>query len=259
MCGICGIVVPRGGEPPDHRLLQRMMGRMRHRGPDGSGWYRDAGAALGHTRLAIIDVAGGTQPLSNEDGTTWISFNGEIFNYVEIAGELAGRGHRLRTRSDTEVIVHAFEEWGTGCFERFNGQWAIALWDCRARRLVLSRDRLGVRPLYHAWSGGRFLFASEIKALFADPGLGRRFDPAGLSETFTFWCPVAPRTVFEGVAELEPGHYAVLEDGALRTRCRTSHGTVSCCASGSWRLRACVSSGATCPWAPTFRAGSTPR
>jgi asparagine synthase (glutamine-hydrolysing) len=218
MCGICGIVSKAGAEPPDHLLLQRMMGRMRHRGPDGSGWYRDSRAALGHTRLAIIDVAGGAQPLGNEEGTLWISFNGEIFNYVEISEELAARGHVLRTRSDTEVIVHAFEEWGERCFERFNGQWAVALWDSRARRLVLCRDRMGVRPLHWAWSGGSFLFASEIKALFADPRLDRRFDPAGLAETFTFWCPVAPRTAFAGVQELEPGHCAVLQDGRMQSR-----------------------------------------
>jgi asparagine synthase (glutamine-hydrolysing) len=218
MCGICGIVKRAGAEPPDHLLLQRMMGRLRHRGPDSSGWYRDATAALGHTRLAIIDVEGGAQPLCNEDGTLWISFNGEIFNYVEIAEELVARGHVLRTRSDTEVIIHAFEQWGARCFERFNGQWAIALWDNRARRLVLSRDRMGVRPLHWAWSGDAFLFASEIKALFADPRLDRQFDPAGLAEIFTFWGPVAPRTSFAGVQELEPGHCAVLEDGRLHGR-----------------------------------------
>jgi asparagine synthase (glutamine-hydrolysing) len=218
VCGICGIVVHQGAEPPGRALLERMIGRMRHRGPDGSGWYRDSRAALGHTRLAIIDVDGGAQPLCNEDGTLWITFNGEIFNYVEIAEELTARGHVLRTRSDTEVIVHAFEQWGESCFERFNGQWAVALWDSRARRLVLSRDRMGVRPLYLAWSGGTLLFASEIKALFADPGIVRRLDPAGLAETFTFWCPVAPRTPFAGVDQLEPGHLAVLEDGKLARR-----------------------------------------
>ena len=126
-----------------------MMGRLGHRGPDGNGYYRDRRAALGHTRLAIIDTSGGAQPLCNEDGTVWVTFNGEIFNYVELREELRHRGHIFRTASDTEVIVHAWEEWGEECFARFNGQWAIALWDRRAERLVLSRDRLGVRPLFY--------------------------------------------------------------------------------------------------------------
>ena len=146
MCGVCGIV--SYSSPPDLLLLRRMTGRIAHRGPDGNGYYRDRHAALGHTRLAIIDTAGGAQPLCNEDGTVWVTFNGEIFNYVELREELRGRGHTFRTASDTEVIVHAWEQWGEGCFSRFNGQWAIALWDRRAERLVLSRDRLGVRPLF---------------------------------------------------------------------------------------------------------------
>jgi asparagine synthase (glutamine-hydrolysing) len=214
MCGICGIVSKSG--PPDLALLRRMMGRLGHRGPDGNGWYRDLRAALGHTRLAIIDTSGGAQPLCNEDGTVWVTYNGEIFNYVELADELRNLGHTFRTASDTEVIVHAWEEWGEECFPRFNGQWALALWDCRAERLVLSRDRLGVRPLFYAWCPGGLLFASEVKALFADPSVERAFDPAGLDEIFTYWSPVAPRTVFSGVEQLEPGHYAVLDSGGLR-------------------------------------------
>ncbi len=216
MCGICGFV--DRDSRPERRLIERMIGRLAHRGPDGSGWYRDESAALGHARLAIIDAAGGAQPLSNEDGSLWIVFNGEIFNYVELGDQLKAAGHRFRTASDTEVIVHAYEEWGPGCFERFNGQWALALWDRRARRLVLSRDRMGVRPLYYARSGGRLLFASEVKSIFADPMIARELDPAGLDEVFTFWCPVAPRTVFKGVSELEPGHYAVFDGGEPRPR-----------------------------------------
>jgi asparagine synthase (glutamine-hydrolysing) len=213
MCGICGFI--SAGGPPERSLIERMVGRLSHRGPDGSGWYRDATAALGQARLAIIDTAGGAQPLSNEDGTIWITFNGEIFNYVELAEQLRAAGHRFKTASDTEVIVHSFEEWGERCFERFNGQWALALWDAKRRRLVLSRDRMGVRPLYYTQSRGRFLFASEVKSIFADPSVERELDPAGLDEVFTFWCPVAPRTVFKGVRELAPGHCAVLQDGRL--------------------------------------------
>ena len=214
MCGICGIVSDSG--PPDLALLGRMMGRLGHRGPDGTGYYRDRRAALGHTRLAIIDASGGAQPLSNEDGTVWVTYNGEIFNYVELAEELRHLGHAFRTSSDTEVIVHAWEEWGEACFPRFNGQWAIALWDRRAQRLVLSRDRLGVRPLYFTRRPAGLIFASEVKSIFADPSVPRAFDPAGLDQTFTYWSAVAPRTVFQGIEQLEPGHYAVLDSSGFR-------------------------------------------
>jgi asparagine synthase (glutamine-hydrolysing) len=215
MCGICGIVSTEA--PPDLDLLRRMMGRLGHRGPDGNGYYRDRRAALGHTRLAIIDTAGGAQPLCNEDETLWVSFNGEIFNYVELREELRDRGHTFRTASDTEVIVHAWEEWGADCFPRFNGQWAVALWDSREERLVLSRDRFGVRPLYYTRTRGGLLFASEVKSLFADPGVERALDPAGLDQTLTYWSTVAPQTVFRGIEQLEPGHVAVLDRDGLRT------------------------------------------
>lgn len=215
MCGICGIVST--GPPPDLALLRRMTGRLGHRGPDGNGYYRDHHAALGHTRLAIIDTAGGAQPLCNQDETVWITFNGEIFNYVELGEELRRRGHVFRTASDTEVVVHAWEEWGEQCFTRFNGQWALALWDRREQRLVLSRDRLGVRPLFYTRTPDGILFASEVKALFADPTVERAFDAVGLDQTFTYWSTVAPRTVFHGVEQVAPGHYVVLDRGGLRT------------------------------------------
>jgi asparagine synthase (glutamine-hydrolysing) len=216
MCGVCGIVSYR--TVPDMDLLQRMIGRLRHRGPDGHGYYRDRSAALGHSRLAIIDTAGGAQPLCSEDGSLWITFNGEIFNYLELGEELRRRGHTLRTASDTEVIVHAWEEWGERCFSRLNGQWAMALWDRRAERLVLSRDRLGVRPLYYAHRPDNLVFASEVKAIFADLSMQRVLDPAGLGQTFTYWSTVAPRTVFHGVKQLPPGHYAVFDRQGLRTQ-----------------------------------------
>jgi len=212
VCGICGVV---STSPPDVDLVRRMMDRLAHRGPDGSGYFRDERAALGHTRLSIIDTEGGAQPLSNEDNSLWISFNGEIFNYVELAEELRAAGHRFRTASDTEVIVHAWEQWGERCLERFNGQWAFAVWDRKRRELVLSRDRMGIRPLYYTFSHGRFLFGSEVKALFADPTVERSFNMAGLAETFTFWSTVAPRTVFRGVFQLEPGHVALLKSDDL--------------------------------------------
>lgn len=207
MCGIAGVMNRRADPaPPELETLQVMAGALRHRGPDEFGVYRDRRAGLAHARLSIIDLATGQQPLSNERGTLWITFNGEIFNYIELRGELESRGHQFRTRSDTEVIVHAYEEWGAGAFRKFNGQWAVGLWDTERMELVLARDPFGVRPLYVAEHNGRLWFASEVKALFAaDPTLPRQFDPAGLEQLFTFWTPVAPQTVFQGIEEIEPG------------------------------------------------------
>src|SRR5512137_1354746 len=208
MCGIAGVLTLREGMPPPALDdLTAMVGALRHRGPDEFGAYRDRWAALGHARLSIIDLAAGQQPLCNEDGTIWVVFNGEIFNYVELREELLALGHRFRTRSDTEVIVHAWEAWGEAAFERFNGQFAIALWDARAGELILARDRLGVRPVYLCEHGGGLWFASEVKAIFAgDPSIPRQLDPVGLAETFTFWTVVPPQSVFRGVTELPPGN-----------------------------------------------------
>ncbi len=217
MCGICGIVNTRENPSPEKELILRMIGRLKHRGPDGSGYYRDHRAALGHARLSIIDLSTGAQPLTNEDGTLWITFNGEIFNYVELTAELQARGHVFRTKSDTEVIVHAYEEWGLACFKRFNGQWAVGLWDKQKKQMVLSRDRHGIRPLYYTFCENRFLFASEIKAIFAAPEVVRSLDPAGLTEIFTFWSPIAPRTAFSRINALQPGHYAILEGNRFYT------------------------------------------
>jgi asparagine synthase (glutamine-hydrolysing) len=214
MCGIAGVVNLQDQPTPDLGLLRRMAGAVRHRGPDEFGVYRDRWAGLAHARLSIIDLSTGQQPLSNEDGSLWIVFNGEVYNYVELREQLEPRGHRFRTHSDTEVIVHACEEWGERAVERFNGQFAFALWNRRARRLFLARDRLGVRPLYHATVAGRLVFASEVKSLFADPSIPREIDPEGLDQVFTFWTTVAPVTVFGGVRELPPGHTLTVEAGA---------------------------------------------
>jgi asparagine synthase (glutamine-hydrolysing) len=218
MCGIAGIVNrTAAAEPPAVETLGMMIGALRHRGPDEFGIYRDRQAGLGHARLSIIDLATGQQPLSNETGTLWVSFNGEIFNYVELRAELEERGHRFRTRSDTEVIVHAYEEWRDEAFRRFNGQWAIALWDTERSELVLARDPYGVRPLYVTEHGGRIYFASEVKAIFAaDPSIRRAFDPVGLDQLFTFWTTVAPRTVFDGIEEVEPGSVRVYTRSGIR-------------------------------------------
>ena len=215
MCGIGGIWTQSAdGTPPALEALGRMASALRHRGPDELGYYRDARCGLCHTRLSIIDLASGQQPLTNEDGKIWISFNGEIFNYLELREELLAAGHAFRTRSDTEVIVHAFEQWGNGCFARFNGQFAVALWDVRRGELTLARDRLGVRPLHVCAFGGRIFFASEVKAIFAaDAQIPRALDPAGLQQTFCLWSPIAPRTAFVGVEELRPGHVRTYGDG----------------------------------------------
>jgi len=215
MCGIAGVVTLRDNLPPPAiGDLRAMVGALRHRGPDEFGLYRDRRAGLGHARLSIIDLVTGQQPLSNEDGTLWVVFNGEIFNYVELRAELVALGHQFRTRSDTEIIVHAWEEWGEAAFERMNGQWAAALWDAQKEQLVLTRDRVGVRPLYLCEHAGHLYFASEVKAIFAaDPTIPRVLDPVGIDETFTFWTVVPPQSVFLGVFELEPGTMRIYERG----------------------------------------------
>ncbi len=208
MCGVAGIVrLGEGGSPPTREALIRMAAALRHRGPDEFGIYRDGRAGLAHARLSIIDLASGQQPLANHDGTLWVVFNGEIFNYVELREELERLGHRFRTQSDTEVLVHAYEAWGEAAFARFNGQFALALWDARTETLVFARDRLGERPLYLCEHGGTLYFASEVKAIFAAaPSIPRALDPVGIDQTFTFWSIVPPQSVFVGVFELPPGH-----------------------------------------------------
>jgi asparagine synthase (glutamine-hydrolysing) len=217
VCGIAG-VLSRQSEPPSIEQLGAMAASLSHRGPDEFGVYRDATAGLAHARLSIIDLSTGQQPLCNEKRDLWVVFNGEIFNYVELRAELLALGHVFRTQSDTEVIVHAFEAWGEEAFNRFNGQYAIALWQTEAKTLTLVRDRVGVRPLYYMEHHGRVYFASEIKAIFAgDRTLPREIDPIGIDETFTFWSSIAPRSVFKDVVELPPGHVRVYSpDGGVQ-------------------------------------------
>jgi asparagine synthase (glutamine-hydrolysing) len=220
MCGIAGSVALNDELPPPAlEDLSAMVGALRHRGPDEFGLYRDRRVGLGHARLSIIDLATGQQPLANESRSTWVVFNGEIYNYVELRTELVARGHRFRTKSDTEVIVHAYEQWADGAFARFNGQFAVALWDSVGETLVLARDRLGVRPIYLCEHAGRLWFASEVKAIFAgDLSIPRKFDPLGFAETFTFWTTTAPQGVFAGVTELEPGHVRTISHGRVEDR-----------------------------------------
>lgn len=218
MCGIAGIVgISAGAASPSREALVRMASALYHRGPDEFGVYRDDHAGLAHARLSIIDIATGQQPMADEGDGTWIVFNGEIFNYVELREELLALGHRFRTRSDTEVIIHAYRAWGDAAFERFNGQWAVALWDSLAKRLVLSRDRVGICPLHLCEHAGHLYFGSEVKAIFAaNPDIPRAFDPIGLSQTFTFWSIAPPQGVFKGVSELEPGHVRTYENGKVK-------------------------------------------
>jgi asparagine synthase (glutamine-hydrolysing) len=214
MCGIVGIV-NTGGRPAEPNLLRRMVGLVRHRGPDETGIFVDKEAGLGHVRLSIIDISCGQQPMANADGSLWITFNGEIFNYIELREELIQKGHRFLTRSDTEVLLHLYQEEGGACVKKLNGQWAFGIWDTGKRSLFLSRDRFGVRPIFYYQANGSFLFASEVKALFAHPDVPRRVDLKALDEIFTFWFTLPPRTMFEGVQELPPGHSLRLENGNL--------------------------------------------
>ena len=215
MCGIAGyITLSRASDR--RNLAERMISAVRHRGPDGIGIQYFDNAALAHARLSIIDLAGGSQPMANEDGTLWITANCEIFNYIELRNDLIQAGHRFATKSDTEVILHLFEDLGEECVKRLNGQWSFAIWNTKANRLFLSRDRMGIRPLFYTRTRERFLFASEIKSLFADTDVSRELDPSGLDQVFTYWCTVPPRTAFQGIRELPAGHSLTLE-GASET------------------------------------------
>jgi asparagine synthase (glutamine-hydrolysing) len=216
MCGIAGIWSEPGAAPPRQVEIDAMVAALHHRGPDGRGVLIDGPIGLGHARLAIIDLEGGTQPMGNEDGCIQVVFNGEIFNYVELRRELKKLGHVFRTASDTEVLVHLYEQHGDDFVSHLNGQFAIALWDGRRQRLVLARDRVGIRPLYHARIAGRVVFASEIKALFTMPDLPRRLDAAALASTFSYWSALAPATVFEGVQSLPPGHRMSVDARGIR-------------------------------------------
>ena len=221
MCGIVGTLNFGSEGPVEESLMRAMLGAVRHRGPDEFGIYLDRGAefalGLGHARLSIIDLGGGQQPISNEDGSIWIVFNGEIFNYIELQEELRKRGHQLATSTDTEVIVHLYEEDGIDCVKHLNGQFAFAIWDARKEQLFLARDRLGIRPLYWTSQGGFLSFASELKSLFVDPRLSAELDPVALDQVFTYWSPLAPRTAFRGIQTLPPGHRLVI-DGKRRQR-----------------------------------------
>lgn len=215
MCGIAGIFNLSNFPTISIDNVLKMTASLAHRGPDETGIYVDDHIALGQTRLSIIDLEGGSQPMYNENNTLWVVFNGEIFNYVELREELVAKGHQFYTHSDTEVILHAFEEYGPDCLSKFNGQFAIALWNSRTRELFLARDRIGIRPVHYTVFGGQLIFASEIKALFSLPHIPRAFDAAALAQIFTFWTTLPGKTAFENVCELPPGHWLMVKNGKI--------------------------------------------
>lgn len=216
MCGIVGICHKQDWLAPDEAVVRQMLALLRHRGPDQFGIYHDQQVALGSARLSIIDLHSGQQPISNEDESLWIVFNGEIFNYLELRLELEKLGHQFATQTDTEVILHLYEEEGANCLSYLNGQFAIAIWDKRRRELFLARDRLGVRPLFYTIKEGSLIFGSEIKSLLAHPAVQAEVNPKALDQIFTYWASLAPQTIFKDIHELPAGHYLLLREGHLR-------------------------------------------
>jgi asparagine synthase (glutamine-hydrolysing) len=217
MCGICGIVGERS-QPTWPAALERMNHVIRHRGPDDEGRHLEPGVALGHRRLAIIDLSSaGHQPMTNEDGTLWLTYNGEIYNHREVRHELVAKGHQYRSETDSETIIHAFEEWGEAAVDRFRGMFAFGLWDRGAQRFWLVRDRLGVKPVYYAVAGGTLIFASEIKAILESGLVSANPDPQALPEYLAFGYVSGERTMFAGIRKLPPGAYLTWERGQIRT------------------------------------------
>ena len=225
MCGICGLIDLKG-RPIERHFLEQLTDTLAHRGPDAKGIFLNQRAqgesssspsvGLGHRRLSIIDLAGGHQPLSNEDGTVWIVFNGEIYNFPRLREELLARGHRFRTRSDTETIVHAYEEWGEECVKYLRGMFAFALWDEKQKKLFLARDRLGIKPLYFYHGRDLFLFGSELKAILRHPEVPREIDPEALSDYLSLLYVPAPKSMFRYLKKLPPGHVLTLSGKKLK-------------------------------------------
>jgi len=215
MCGIVGIFDPRGELQIDRKTLNAMNERQHHRGPDEGDLHIETAVGLGHRRLSVIDLSTGQQPLFNEDGSVVIVFNGEIYNFRELMAELIGHGHVFRTHSDTEVIVHAWEQWGEACVARLRGMFAFAIWDRKAKTFFLARDRLGIKPLYYAQANdGSFIFGSELKALLAHPGVQRTIDACTVEEYFAYGYVPEPRTIYQGARKLQPGYTLTFHVGA---------------------------------------------
>ncbi len=219
MCGISGIFEFERRDEIPQEIVHRMNETIIHRGPDDEGIFCDKGVGFGFRRLSIIDLAGGHQPISNEDGRLWVMLNGEIYNYPELWRELEGKGHRFSTRSDTETIVHLYEEYGEDCFQKLRGMFAIALWDSEKRKLLLARDRVGKKPLFYAADSKRILFGSELKVLLAADGLSREIDREALSDYFSFGYIPSPKTIYRAARKVKPGHYLVASEGRVREVC----------------------------------------
>ena len=213
MCGIVGIYNSSSILKGPDVLLKRMLARIQYRGPDESGIYVNSHAALGSVRLSIIDIQSGQQPLSSPDGKHWIVFNGEIFNYIELKEDLLKLGHVFRTESDTEVLLNAYLQYGSGCLNRLNGQFVFAIWNNENKELFLARDRVGIRPLFYTTVKDTFIFGSEIKTLFEYPEIKPEIDPVSMSQIFTFWSTLTPGTAFKGINELPPGHFMKISHG----------------------------------------------
>src|SRR5713226_7706255 len=219
MCGISGIFEFERRDEIPQEIVHRMNETIIHRGPDDEGIFCDKGVGFGFRRLSIIDLAGGHQPISNEDGRLWVMLNGEIYNYPELWRELEGKGHRFSTRSDTETIVHLYEEYGEDCFQKLRGMFAIALWDSEKRKLLLARDRVGKKPLFYAADSKRILFGSELKVLLAADGLSREIDREALSDYFSFGYIPSPKTIYRAARKVKPGHYLVASEGRVHEVC----------------------------------------
>lgn len=215
MCGICGIYSFEG-EPIDKMLVKSMCDAISYRGPDDEGYFIDKNLALGMRRLSIIDLDTGRQPIHNEDESIWVVFNGEIYNFLELKGELEKKGHRFYTNSDTEAIVHAYEEYGTECLNKFNGMFAFALWDSNKKRLFIARDRFGVKPLHYYIDKSKFVFGSEIKSILTDISIKREVNSEALQQYLALEYVPAPLTMFKGINKLPPGHYLVLENNTIK-------------------------------------------
>ncbi|MDZ7260648.1 MAG: asparagine synthase (glutamine-hydrolyzing) [candidate division KSB1 bacterium] len=218
MCGICGLVNIDRSRPIGEGILKKMCDVIQHRGPDDEGYYVNTNVGLGMRRLSIIDLVTGKQPISNEDGSVWIVFNGEIYNFPQLRAELQSKGHQFVTKTDTETIVHAYEEYGEECPTRLNGMFAFAIWDNRSKRLFIARDRLGIKPLYYYFDGHRFVFGSELKSILQMPDIPRRVDPRALDNFLTFEYIPAPLSIFKDVKKLSPGHSLTLKDGQISLR-----------------------------------------
>jgi asparagine synthase (glutamine-hydrolysing) len=218
MCGICGKLAFDNQRAIHQSLLKSMLYTIRHRGPDGEGVYVGPQIGLGHKRLAIIDLKTGQQPLCNEDGSVWITFNGEIYNYQELKQYLRAKGHSFKTKSDTEVIVHLYEELGEACVEKLRGMFAFALWDSRNRLLLIARDRVGIKPLYYWQNNKSLVFASEIKAILADPEVSAELEPRMIDRFLTFDYVPGEQTLFRHISKLAPGSYLVARDGNVNIK-----------------------------------------